>query len=468
MVSQSNYYQHYPNDRNLSSADRFPTNHVQFATILRPIQWIDKIYAKLGLRAFALNKAMLHEFDSAAPLDRYLGTESELAHNRNLIISLCTGIDENPLLSPTGKFLLKQIALRTLQHRKLVLKYYSTHIDTISANTQSFTPIIITGLPRSGTTLLHRLMSEDPNTRSLYTFEMEVPLPPMTSEADPLKDPRIKNSQSTISMLTRLAPGFIEKFAESHVWSPTEMEESLPYMLGHNGMHVMNFATAGRAYMDALFRFHDKRPVFRYERLFFEMLDAYRPAKSHWTLKAPFYAMYFPLVFEEYPEARVVVTHRNPLIALPSICRLLESWCIAFDQNGSFDKHRFGRFQKRFVEQCLTVPLNYRREHPELADQLFDCMYDELFADPIAMVERIYDTFGLQYTSEFETRMRVYLKNNQQGKYGRHSYSLAEYGFRQESVYDDFVDYMEQYGFDLPGHITRPRSFSFGLDTKAN
>jgi hypothetical protein len=251
--------------------------------------------------------------------------------------------------------------------------------------------------------------------------------------------------------------------AESHLWLATEMEEPFLYMLNHNGIFAMGIPAAGRAYVDDFLKIEDKRPIFRYERLFLTMLDAYRPARSHWTLKAPNYAPYFPMIFEEYPDARVVVTHRNPLMTLPSICRLLESWCIAFDENGSFDKHRFGQFPKVFIEKCLMVPLNYRKEHPEKEEQIFDCMYKELFSDPIAMVKRIYHKFDLKYTKEFEERMKVYLENNKQGKYGRHKYSLEEYGFKKEGIYQEYKDYMEQYDFSIPDKIVRPVSFNFSL-----
>jgi hypothetical protein len=234
-------------------------------------------------------------------------------------------------------------------------------------------------------------------------------------------------------------------------------------MLNHNGIFALNIATAGRAYVDHFFRIGDKRPVFRYEHLFLTMLDAYRPAKSHWTLKCPDYAHYFPTILEEYPDARIVVTHRNPLVVLPSYCRLAESWCIAFDEDGSFDKYRFGQFQNILIEKCLMVPLNYRKEHPEKEKQIFDCMYEELFSNPIAIVKRIYHKFGLEYTEAFEERMRIYLENNKQGKYGRHKYSLEEYGFKKESIYQEYKDYMEHYGFGIPDKIERPVSFDFSL-----
>lgn len=463
MTDLSNYYQRDPRNHEATPSERFPDNHVKFSALLKLLEWIDRAFRLLGSRAFRAKKALLTEFDRAAPLDEYLGTEEELRKARRLVVSYCEGVENNPFISSIGSFLGKKLALNILKNRKKVLQYYHSNREFIEAHGKLKAPVIITGAPRSGTTLLQRLMSEDPNTRAPYTFELEIATPPMTSEANPLEDPRIKQSEAAVTTFSRLAPGFLEKFAESHLWIATEMEEPFLYMLNHNGLFAMNIAAAGRAYIDDFLKIEDKRPVFRYERLFLTMLDAYRPAKSHWTLKSPSYAPYFPIIFEEYPDARVVITHRNPLITLPSICRLLESWCIAFDQNGSFDKHRFGQFQKVFIEKCLRVPLNYRKEHPEKEEQIFDCLYEELFSNPIAMVKAIYQKFGLEYTEEFEERMKVYLENNKQGKYGRHRYSLEEYGFKDESIYQEFRDYMEQYDFGIPDKIERPASFDFSL-----
>ena len=100
--------------------------------------------------------------------------------------------------------------------RRNVLQHYHDNKKFIEANGKLKAPVIICGLPRSGTTLLQRIMREDPNTRSPYEFELETPLPPLTSEANPLEDPRIKKSGVISKTLSQLAPGFLEKFAESH------------------------------------------------------------------------------------------------------------------------------------------------------------------------------------------------------------------------------------------------------------
>lgn len=244
-----------------------------------------------------------------------------------------------------------------------------------------------------------------------------------------------------------LAPGLIEKFSESHLLAATEFEESFIYMLGHHGLSMVGAPGAGATACRALLAIDDKRPVLRYERLFFTMLDAYRPAASHWTLKAPNYAPVFPLVFEIYPDVRMVVTHRNPLIVLPSVCRLLESWCVCFDREGTFEKKHFARHTRLLLDACLSVPFAHRRAHPELDARIFDCMYDELFADPIAMVKRIYAFFDLEVTPVFEQRMAAYLAANRQGKYGRHRYSLEEYGIDADAYAHDQREYMERYGY---------------------
>ena len=77
------------------------------------------------------------------------------------------------------------------------------------------------------------------------------------------------------------------------------------------------------------------------------------------------------------------------------------------------------------------------------------------------MIKRIYQKFDLEYTEEFKKRMIVYLENNKQGKYGRHKYSLEEYGFNAENLYEEFKEYMKLYGFGIPDKIERPASFDF-------
>ena len=247
-----------------------------------------------------------------------------------------------------------------------------------------------------------------------------------------------------------MAPGVLEKLQESHPYSTTEPEESLTVMLPANGIFLPNAMLAGRAYLDAAFN----RPTeywpmaLRYERLFLTMLDAYRPVASHWTLKAPVYANCFPELFNEFPDAHVVVAHRNPLVTIPSLCRLGESWCAIHDRDGCFNKQRFGSLLVEFSDRLFNQPLEYRAKHPEKEGRIFDCMYDELTADPIAVVRKIYRKFALDYSDEFERKMRHYLAQNSQSQHSRHSYTLEEYGIDPAEFYARNRSYMQRFGFE--------------------
>lgn len=457
----SNYYQSGPGTGIHTDLGRYPKNHVKFSPLLRMLQFVERAYKLFGSDAFMMSESMLKVFDSTAPYDKYHGTEQELTDLRTLLTSYCSGIDHNPNISSIGRYILKTTGLDMLKNRKKVLQFYDSNKAFIEDNGIFNAPVIITGSSRSGTTLLQRLISEDPNTRAPYTYELEIPLPPLETEADPLQDRRIKKSSAGIKTLGRLAPGFMEKFSESHFWAATEMEESFVYTLAHNGINEMNSISAGKDHLNDLFKIEDKRALFQYERLYYTMLDAYCSAKSHWTLKSPDYTFYFPIIFKEFQGAKIVLTHRNPLFTLPSLCRLWESWCIAFDKDGTFDKYRFGQLIKLVQDKYISRPLEFRHEHPEYEERIFDCIYDEFFTDPIGIVKKIYKKFNLIYTKEFEERMKAYLKNNQQGKYGRHKYSLEEYGFDADHLYQEYKEYMDHFGFRIPNTMERPTSFNF-------
>jgi len=447
-VGLGGYYAHFPESNELAASGRFPRNHVRFPAKLKPLEWLNALHVRTG-RGLSMEAAILAAFDGAAPYDTCLGTPEELQILRSVLATMVRGLDQNPNLLGIGRLLVKQFAIHYLTGRNAVLQYYAANKTFIESHGKIQAPLIITGLPRTGSTLLQRLLAEDPDSRSPLTFEMEAPLPPMPRDSDPLSDSRIAQASSSLTELSRIAPGFIEKLSESHLWSATEYEESYLYMLGHNGLSVMNAPDAGESYVTALTGAGCHGPVMRYERLFFTMLDAYRPARSHWVLKAPTYALALPFVFNEYPDARIVITHRNPLITMPSLCRLMESWCIAFNRDGCFDKYRFAELVMKFMIPFFSLPFQYRRTHPEKESQILDVMYDELFSDPVAMVRRIYDFSGLRVTTAFEERMRRYLDNNRQGKYGRHRYSLEEYGIDAEAFVDEHADYMSKYNFGL-------------------
>ncbi|WP_370400761.1 sulfotransferase family protein [Sulfitobacter sp. JB4-11] len=442
------YYHVDPSTTRGDTSGRYPGNHVRYPGFLAPVGWVYAAKKALtGTGAFKLRDPMLKAFDKPRPLHPRWGTAQELNALRDCVAMFADGIDNNPHISPIGRLLLRTVFVAHLKNRSSFIKFFEANADFITAHGKYKAPLIVTGFPRTGTTLLHRLMAEDPRSRSPFTFEMEKVLPPLKRGDDPMRDPRIRKSNASMSVLTRLAPGFIEKFNESHLWSATEKEESLVYMHFHNGMTTVNNFQAGFEYMMRSVLPDVAPALLKYERNFFTMLDAFAPAQSHWINKAPSYAFYFAQLFEAFDDARIVLTHRNPAKNAPSVTRLMESANIPFDVEGSFDKHAFGRMSTDFWGETWSRPLAYRTAHPEREGQIIDAVYRDIFADPIGTVRRIYDKFDLEVTPEFEARMQAYLAENQQGKYGRHRYSNAEYAIDTDALKARYKAYFDRYHF---------------------
>ncbi len=429
---------------------RYPRNFVRYPIFLAPISWVDRVSRALrGKPAPRLGDALVRALDAVGPLDPRWGTSAELEVVRDALRIYSRSLDDNLHVSAIGRFLIRTMALANLENRAQTISHYEANRAHIEAKGRYEAPLLVMGFPRTGSTLLHCLLSEDPKSRAPYTYELEKTTPPLQAGADPLADPRIETSAAGMATMRKLAPGFLEKLSESHLWSATQYEETFSYVQFHHGHSVMSASEAGRAYMRALFAPEISHAMFKYERNFMTMLDAYAPAKSHWVNKAPVYSAYFAEMFEHFPKARVVVTHRHPATNVASVCRLLESWLIPFDVDGSFDKIRHGRLLFEELKCLFERPLAYREAHPERESQIVDCLYTELFADPIAMVKGIYAKFDLEYTQEFEDNMRAYLETNKQGKYGRHKYSNSEYGLDPELLQEELRAYYSKYGYGL-------------------
>ena len=448
MYDCNNYYHVDPNSHQGDLSGRYAPNFVKFPFFLKPLIWADTFSCRIRKKsAYLFGDHLLKIFDSTGPLNERWGTQTELSNLRRTVSLFSRAVDENPYVSPIGRVLLRLKYGRHLKNRSETIAFYEKNRQFIEKNGKVKAPLIITGFPRTGTTLLHRLLSLDPNSRSPYTYELEKSTPPLRTNQNPMDDQRINKSITSMKLLSRLAPGFMEKFAQSHVWSATEKEESFTYVQFHCGLTFLNCMTAGLNYAIALNDPKVAPALFKYEKNLFKMFDAYCPAKVHWVNKAPSYAPYFDGILTTYPDAKVVVMHRNPSKCFASICRLFESSHIPFDMNGSFDKLCFGRLLQKVLGVFWNKPLEWRNSHPEKENQIEDIFYENLMDDPIGTVRILYEKFEMEYTRNFENRMKVYLDNNKQGKFGRHKYTNQEYGIDLKQLFKENEAYFKKYGY---------------------
>lgn len=353
---------------------------------------------------------------------------------------LLKAFEEEARLTLLGRLFARSEVQRILQNRLRVEHHISTHPETEKESVDA--PLIVTGLGRAGTTFLHELLAQDPDNRVPRLWEMmySVP-PPQTATYD--VDPRIKDAHDEITLMESVLPAFP---------SMQEVAGHLPneciFLLAHefaSDKFIGEFDVP--SYM-AWTSFHDLAPAFAYHRRLLGLLQSQHRAKR-WALKAPSYLHLLPTLFATYPDARVVIPHRDPLRVLGSLTNLMASlrWMRSdhVDYRGIVEAMSFG-----FGYQMDN--LSKLRDASSIPhDQIFDVRYVDLIAQPIETVRRIYANFDLEFTGRFEARLDSMLEARPRDKRAAHEYSFQDTGLDLATERAKLVEYQERY--DVPSEV---------------
>jgi hypothetical protein len=300
-------------------------------------------------------------------------------------------------------------------------------------------PFFIIGLPRTGTTLLHNLIAQDPAGRAPRTWEVMAPSPP----PEPLTydtDPRIDGAERKLRWLDWLAPDF----KAIHPVGARLAIECIA-ILSHSFLSSRFHTTYRIPTYQAWLKAQDLRPAYAYHRRFLQHLQ-WRMPTERWVLKAPAHFYALDALFAVYPDARVVQTHRDPRVVLGSVASLTLALQSAFAEE--LDRAEIGREVVQSWTDGLARAMRVRHAGTIAADRFVDVHYHELLQDPIAAVRRIYAHFELPLTVRAEGRMRRYLMRNPQHKHGRHDYDLETFGLDGPSLDRHFRPYREFFAIE--------------------
>ena len=299
-------------------------------------------------------------------------------------------------------------------------------------------PLFITGLPRSGTTFLHRLMSEDPAGRTLLSWEAVEPSPPPRPETY-RTDPRIRRVRKAAAMLYRLSP----RIAAAHEFAAESPEED-------NTLFAHGFRAGAFGFMFDVpdyvrwLSHQDLVEPYRYARRQLQLLSWKYPG-DHWVLKSPAHLYGLDALLAIFPDACVVQTHRDPLQVVPSLCSLAAGFRgIVTDR---LDLRRLG---SDFLD-AISVGPERAIEARAQADpsRFFDVPYKQLVGEPVETVRAVCRQFGYEFGPEYESRTRRWLRENPQHKHGVHRYRLDEFGLDADTVDRHFARYRDWLARDL-------------------
>ncbi|MGE2834289.1 sulfotransferase family protein [Mycobacterium sp. SMC-4] len=289
-------------------------------------------------------------------------------------------------------------------------------------------PIFVTGLPRTGTTALHRLLAADPRHQGLELWLAEFPQP---------RPPRDTWAQNPV--FAQLAAQFAKAHDENpdytglHYMTADEVEEC--WQLLRQSLHSVSYETLAHVptYSQWLAR-QDWTPSYRRHRRNLQLIGL-NDADKRWVLKNPSHLFALDALFATYPDALVIQCHRPAETIMASMCSLAQhttaGWSNTFvgDVIGADSLETWSRGLERFNA--------VRAQHNPA--QFFDMDYFEFVADPVGAVAGIYRHFGIEMTEAAHAAMQASHEQSKQGpRAPKHTYSLADYGLTAEQVQERF------------------------------
>ncbi len=353
---------------------------------------------------------------------------------RPALAKLIESLERDARLTLFGRYFARRQLLELLGHRLELTDYRKRH--PAIADEQIRRPLFILGLPRTGTTLLYGLLAEDPANRAPLSWEIDQPCPPAET-ATYENDPRIESTQARFDQVNRLAPGF-QTIHPVGALMPQEC--IVPTASAFMSIRFQMCFDVER--YDDWFLEQDMHPTYEHHRRFLQHMQ-FRHKGDRWILKSPGHLGPIDALFDVYPDAMVVQTHRDPIRVIPSVANL--EYTMRLVSSDDVDPSRVGRQMMQVWSKLLAQGMRARERHPERESRILDLAMHEVVRDPIACIERIYAHFDLPLSDEARDRMRRYLAAHPKHEFGIHRYSLEAFGLDETSLNAAFKGYRERF-----------------------
>jgi hypothetical protein len=348
---------------------------------------------------------------------------------------LLESFEREAQLSTLGRVIARTDIVRLLENRLHIVDTLRRHPEITRAPVER--PIFIVGLPRTGTTILHELLAQDPANRVPMTWEVQTMWPP-PERATFHTDPRIAAVDKHFAGVDRIIPGF----KQMHPMGARLPQECVALM-AHDFATMIYHTTHNVPSYQTWLETTDMRWVYASHKRQLQYLQWHCPAER-WVLKSPGHLWALAGLLAIYPDARIVQTHRDPLKVIASLTSLITY--LRSMASDHLDPHAIGADWTARLARGLEQTMRVRDEHRLDSARVFDMQFTEFVADEIAMVRRIYTHFGIAFSTEAESRMRRFLAANPADKHGRHRYRLADAGLDAATERRRYAAYQDRYG----------------------
>jgi hypothetical protein len=348
-----------------------------------------------------------------------------------------SSVEDEADLTTLGRLSCRETLLRYLENRLRLTDYRKQHPEVAAQVIKR--PIFIVGLPRTGTTLLFNLLAQDPANRAPRSWEVEWPVPP--PDADTYEtDARIRDAKKLFSNLDRLIP----TLPAIHEFGAELPQECVP-INAHEMLSVQFNVTFHAPSYQTWLDQQDWVRSYQFHEKFLQHLQS-RHMNERWALKSPAHLPAIDALLRVYPDALIIHTHRDPADVIPSLASLHYAFrCMASD---SVDPTRVGRNVMDIWSLYLARAVQARQRHRDKPAQFFDAHFEDTLKDPVALLGRAYDHFGIPLTEEARRRMTSFLAENPRGARGVHRYAREDFRLDLQAIRERFADYCDE--FDVP------------------
>ena len=345
-------------------------------------------------------------------------------------------IDADPNRSPVSRMVTHSACTRYAANRLRVLDVLRRHPEI--HDEEVVAPIIVVGLPRSGTTHLLNLMSADSRFRSLPLWESQEPVPFAGDELDANGvDPRLTRSQARWDQMQAKSP----LVAAMHPMNPEHIHEELELesldFSSYNFEWMSSMAPRWRDY----YLSHDQRPHYEFIKTMLKLLQWQR-GPNRWILKCPQHLEQLGPLMDTFPDATVVMTHRDPVSVVQSAATM-----VGYGARMNFHTLDLDAVCDYWIDRVSRLLDAGTRDLALIPDERrVDVYFDQFMANDIGTVEHIYNRAGLEMTEQARGEIREYMSSHKRGSGGQVVYDLrADFGREPAELRTRFANYFDAF-----------------------
>jgi hypothetical protein len=346
---------------------------------------------------------------------------------------LVEGVNGCDKVTDEGLAIFEEEIIGYLVSRLQVDDYVRSHPEVLARPIVS--PVVVLGMPRSGTTLLSYLLAADPNRRSLLRWQLSHPIPP--AHPDHLHDdPRVLAMKAAEAKSDADNP-----FRKKH-YEPADGASECTFVQGQDFKSLYWESHLPMPGYSQFMLDCDMDSAYAYHKRFLQVMQGDTPVA--WNLKMPSHALHIEALLRTYPDARILWTHRDPFKVTGSLCSLIGTTHTIY--MGKPDVDYLASNYPRQLNEHVRRPMAVKDRLGE--ERIGDVHYAALVADPIPAMREVYAYLGDEFTAEAEQGMRQWLHENPQNKFGEHSYTLGQYNLSVDKLRPLYADYLARFDIE--------------------